>query len=112
MARFPNLRIISNLRRAMFHNLTWDRVDAATCSNVQNHRVNAGSLFRQSPEWMTVQRPNEATAATFRWKLAKHGSQSVLRSGPAGVRQRFRFVISCRHFLLGENSLAPPMPTF
>ena len=49
----------------MFHNLTWDRVDAATCSNVQNHRVNAGSLFRQSPEWMVVQSPEEGSRASF-----------------------------------------------
>jgi hypothetical protein len=45
MASFPNICIISNLRRAMFHNLAWNRVDAASCYCVQYHRVNAGSLY-------------------------------------------------------------------
>ena len=48
----------------MFHNLPWDRVETGY-SYIQNHRVNTGSLFRQSPKWTIVQSPEEGSRASF-----------------------------------------------
>ena len=49
----------------MFHNLAWDRVDAASSFSIQNLQVNAGRLFRQSQEWTIVQSPEEGSRASF-----------------------------------------------
>ena len=65
MARFPNLRIISNMKRALFHNLARARVDGATSSYVQSRYANTGSLSHRSQEGMIVHSLEESRVGGF-----------------------------------------------